>query len=82
MQTFEAVKSAYNLRSKVVHGDFFSLPEIVQTTETVADLARRVLCRFLETDAFANLFGTNSKQALDDFLKRLGLGVPIEPNAR
>jgi len=74
VRMFARVKDLYGLRSKVVHGEPYSVKTLSEDTEDLLDVVRRVLIHILSDPDAQGPFFTNPKAA-GDYLKRLSLGA-------
>jgi hypothetical protein len=78
VKIYGQMKAAYNLRSKVVHGDKISrkIAEQAASICTVLDeLLRNTICTILSSTRLQEIFW-GSPQVLEDYLTRLVLGEP------
>jgi hypothetical protein len=74
--TYNLMKKAYTVRSKVVHGDVIKnsfLEELKQVSQTCDELLRRSLTYLIENETLNKLFGSSNKD-IDDFFINLILG--------
>jgi hypothetical protein len=76
LAAYQLIKRAYNVRSKVVHGDVLKdgvLSDLVNVSKEIDELLRTVVRRLVSDDSTRSLFDSEN-DVLDKFFTKLTLG--------
>lgn len=77
MAHFRKTKTAYGIRSKVVHGDVVSkklIPELVEIASHCDKTARELLKAIISSNELAALLNGSDSEAIDEFMLKLIFG--------
>lgn len=75
MTIAKAVGKLYDTRSKIIHGAPFAPKNLYDQTDELASLCRRVILSIIDNDEMFRVYGSDQKEEVDKFLKRLALGA-------
>ncbi len=78
-EIFEKVKSLYDLRSRIVHGEKYSVNKIEESQQDIVDLARRVLLKILSDQQAYTVFFDKDQNRIKSYLQGLNLGKTCLP---
>ena len=71
---FANVKDLYNIRSKIVHGDKYSIDKIEHAINDLEDLVRNVFRKILSNEKIYNMFFNKDQNLCNEYLDGLNLG--------
>jgi hypothetical protein len=74
-EVFKNIKDLYDIRSKIVHGDIYSISKVEECTNEIENLLREIFQKILASDNLFGLFTNKNKKLCDDYLEGLNLGV-------
>jgi hypothetical protein len=80
MNIYQSIKSAYNIRSKVVHGDNLTnnqIENLVKTSENCDYHLRLILNSIVNSEKLTEIF-EQKNDSLEDYFAKLVLGFEVE----
>jgi hypothetical protein len=72
---FDDIKDLYDIRSKIVHGDEYSMSKVEDGLGKLEGVLREVFYKILSEEKIFGLFTNENKKLCDDYLNGLNLGL-------
>jgi hypothetical protein len=80
-QVFNIIKSAYSIRSKIVHGDEVEASErIIEIAKQIDEIVRRVYLKILSDEGVQQML-EGDRNVVEEYMINLTLGVPNQPSS-